>query len=81
MVDRSIAVRLFAAIVLAVLAVSGVLVPGAVAPVEAAGITVTTTSDELTVNGRCSLREAVIAANSDTAVDTCPTAMARTPST
>jgi CSLREA domain-containing protein len=33
---------------------------------------VTTTVDELTTDGDCSLREAVIAANTDTAVDNCP---------
>lgn len=36
-----------------------------------ATITVTTTIDELTVNGQCSLREAVRAANTNTAVDSC----------
>jgi CSLREA domain-containing protein len=38
----------------------------------AADIEVTTTVDELDVNGSCSLREAVIAANTNTAVDACP---------
>jgi CSLREA domain-containing protein len=38
----------------------------------AATISVTTTVDELSNNGTCSLREAIIAANMDTAVDTCP---------
>ena len=44
-------------------------------PFAAAGdtvITVTTAVDEITSNGNCSLREAVMAANSDTAVDNCP---------
>src|SRR5205807_4928167 len=35
-------------------------------------ITVTTTKDELDADGKCSLREAIRAANTDTAVDTCP---------
>ncbi len=39
---------------------------------SATTITVTTTSDELTVDGNCSLREAITAANTDTAVDACP---------
>ena len=34
--------------------------------------TVTTTADELNSNGNCSLREAIRAANTDSAVDTCP---------
>lgn len=43
----------------------------AAAPLEAATITVTTTADSLVVDGQCSLREALNAANNDTAVDTC----------
>lgn len=35
-------------------------------------IVVTTTDDDTTVNGNCTLREAVIAANTDSAVDDCP---------
>lgn len=35
-------------------------------------ITVTTGADELATNGQCSLREAIQAANTDEAVDTCP---------
>ncbi len=35
-------------------------------------ITVTTTADELNSDGDCSLREAIRAANTDAAVDTCP---------
>ena len=38
----------------------------------AATIPVTSTQDEMTVNGECSLREAVEAANTDSAVDSCP---------
>ena len=40
--------------------------------VQAATITVTTTDDELNTDGDCSLREAIVAANSDTPVDACP---------
>src|SRR5947209_2087172 len=40
-------------------------------PALAATITVTTTADELTNDGNCSLREALEAANHDTAVDGC----------
>lgn len=39
---------------------------------RAGGIAVTTTDDELNSDGDCSLREAIAAANSDTAVDACP---------
>src|SRR5574341_2072757 len=46
------------------------MLPGA-RTVHAANITVTTTVDELNVNGNCSLREAIQAANTDTAVDAC----------
>jgi CSLREA domain-containing protein len=38
----------------------------------AATITVTTFADNLSLNGDCSLREAIQAANTDTAVDACP---------
>jgi CSLREA domain-containing protein len=40
--------------------------------VRAAAISVNTTTDENNVDGDCSLREAIIAANTDTAVDACP---------
>ncbi len=40
--------------------------------VHANTITVTTTDDEVNNNGDCSLREAILAANTDTAVDACP---------
>ena len=40
--------------------------------VRAATISVNTTTDENNVDGDCSLREAIIAANTDTAVDACP---------
>jgi len=42
-----------------------------VTPVYAAGITVTTTVDELNSNGNCSLREAIQAANTNFTVDAC----------
>ncbi|MEX0800109.1 MAG: choice-of-anchor Q domain-containing protein [Dehalococcoidia bacterium] len=41
------------------------------APASAATITVTTTDDELNADGDCSLREAIQAANTDSAVDAC----------
>ncbi|HEY0990676.1 MAG TPA: CSLREA domain-containing protein, partial [Kofleriaceae bacterium] len=40
-------------------------------PAAAATITVTTTADDAVSNGNCTLREAVLAANSDTARDAC----------
>jgi CSLREA domain-containing protein len=40
-------------------------------PARAATITVDTTADELNVDGDCSLREAIQAANTDSAVDAC----------
>ncbi len=42
-----------------------------VSPVHAATITVTTTVDELNSDGDCSLREAIQAANTNSAVDAC----------
>jgi CSLREA domain-containing protein len=41
-------------------------------PTQAATITVTTTDDQLSVDGNCSLREAIQAANARRAVDACP---------
>lgn len=38
---------------------------------QAASITITTTDDELNADGDCSLREAIVAANTDTGVDAC----------
>src|SRR5687767_11535259 len=46
------------------------MLPGA-GTVHAASITVTTTVDELNADGDCSLREAISAATTDTAVDAC----------
>jgi CSLREA domain-containing protein len=40
-------------------------------PARAGGIAVTTTADSLAVDGECSLREAVLAANAGAEVDTC----------
>ena len=48
------------------------LFAGKVQIVHAANITVTTTDDELNADGDCSLREAIEAANTNTAVDACP---------
>ena len=60
-------VQLAAAMVFALMAVTAT-----VAPVSAAAlIRVTTTVDEVSSNGKCSLREAVIAANEDRRVDAC----------
>jgi CSLREA domain-containing protein len=49
--------------------VLALLVPGQAA--HAASLTVTTTQDELAADGNCSLREAIQAANTDSAVDGC----------
>jgi CSLREA domain-containing protein len=46
--------------------------PAQAYPMTATAISVTTTQDELNSDGDCSLREAVRAANLDTAVDACP---------
>lgn len=43
-----------------------------VEPAQATTITVTTTADDTLANGNCTLREAVIAANTDAPVDACP---------
>ena len=42
------------------------------APLDEVTIDVTSTADDLTANGNCTLREAIEAANSKTAVDACP---------
>lgn len=62
--------------IFSLLALAGLLL-AAPAPAQArtlsgTSIHVTTTSDELSNNGACSLREALRAANTDTAVDSCP---------
>ncbi len=49
----------------------GLFVVRPTAVTHAATITVDTTADDVTVNGNCTLREAIIAANWDTAVDGC----------
>lgn len=55
------------------LGVAGLFALAAVpAQLSAATIKVTTTADDAIRNGNCTLREAVIAANTDTAVDRCP---------
>jgi len=53
------------------LALRCLLAAGPVPTVRAAGIIVNTTDDELNDDGDCSLREAIRAANSDSAVDAC----------
>jgi CSLREA domain-containing protein len=50
---------------------SGVALPGIVRAASGATITVNTSSDEVSNDGNCSLREAVQAANSNAAVDHC----------
>lgn len=60
--------RLF---VLATVLAGVVLAFGRIPMVRAATITVDTTADDATINGNCTLREAIIAANTDTAVDNC----------
>jgi CSLREA domain-containing protein len=52
--------------------VSSLLVLRPALTVRAATISVNTTTDENNTDGDCSLREAIIAANTDTAVDACP---------
>lgn len=60
-------------LLLALLLSAGLAATAVLTPIVRAGtITVTTTADDVTDNGNCTLREAVIAANTDTAVDACP---------
>ena len=56
----------------AVVIVGGVLMIRPALIVRAATISVTTAFDVISADGFCSLREAIIAANTDTAVDACP---------
>ncbi len=58
--------------VLAVLALAAAGIGLSAAPVSAAQINVTTTDDELNADGDCSLREALVAASTNTATDACP---------
>ncbi len=55
----------------ALVAVVLLAVSQSTASVQAAGITVNTTDDELNADGDCSLREAIEAANTNTGVDAC----------
>ena len=71
MARSSVFIRLASAFAFAVVVLSGALGLPSVPAVLGASITVTTKTDELDVNGKCSLREAVIAANTDTQVDSC----------
>ncbi len=50
---------------------AGLLALSRVQPAQAASLIVNTSDDELNTDGDCSLREAIRAANSDTAVDAC----------
>ncbi|HEX9922964.1 MAG TPA: CSLREA domain-containing protein, partial [Anaerolineae bacterium] len=60
--------RLYLAGLIALLALLSLPIP----IVQAATITVNTTDDEFNTDGDCSLREAIIAANTDAVVDNCP---------
>jgi CSLREA domain-containing protein len=55
-----------------ILALTLTVAVGGLQPARAANITVNTSTDELNEDGDCSLREAIQAANSNTAVDACP---------
>jgi CSLREA domain-containing protein len=62
-----------ARLLLAAVCAGGLALAALAAPAaRAASIGVTTTADDTLVNGNCTLREAIIAANTDTAVDACP---------
>jgi CSLREA domain-containing protein len=57
----------------AILLIAGLAILASLAPTAyAATIAVNTTADELNADGDCSLREAIRAANTNTAVDACP---------
>jgi len=60
------------ALVLALVLTWPALYPWSSPVARAAGISVNTTDDELNSDGDCSLREAIQAANTDSAVDACP---------
>ena len=51
---------------------AGIALAALAGPAEAATIRPTTEADDVSVNANCTLREAVIAANTDAAVDACP---------
>jgi CSLREA domain-containing protein len=68
--DGSMRISRLTAVVAATATVVGVLM-WATPPADAATITVNTTDDELNSDGDCSLREAITAANTNTAVDNC----------
>ncbi len=69
--QSTVFVRSATAVVLAALLLSGVSGLTTVPVAHGASITVTTFNDELHLNGMCSLREAVLAANRDQRVDSC----------
>ena len=48
------------------------LVLGAASGAQSTTIAVNSPADSLAIDGNCTLREAIIAANTDTAVDACP---------
>lgn len=55
-----------------ILSLGLVLVPGWSHAAALSAITVTAVGDGITVNGNCTLREAIMAANTNAAVDACP---------
>lgn len=69
--DNIIAARLWRLHLIGLVLLVG-LVSLTVSTAQAATITVTTTADEVNSDGDCSLREAIIAANTNTATDACP---------
>ncbi len=71
MTSPAFLVRSLTASLMALIVLSGVNVEGAVPAAQAASITVTTFADEVAVNGQCSLREALLAANRNAPVDSC----------
>jgi CSLREA domain-containing protein len=72
---RAVIFALFLPVVILILALVQLAAANPDTAVASAGeeiITVTTTDDELNSDGDCSLREAIQAANTDSAVDACP---------
>ena len=68
----------FVRTILAAAVCATVLAP-APAMAVASVIPVTTTADEVNTDGECSLRGAIVAANTNAAFDACPPAAARSP--
>jgi CSLREA domain-containing protein len=68
MTEKRLIVRIVVGLLTLVMALA-IVHPTPVA--KAATITVDRTADDIDINGNCTLREAIIAANTDTAVDNC----------